>query len=486
MALLFLSFSPLIGKASAATSASWVDKNTISVGPISVNGKVLLAQTTAYVNCALSSCSSLGSKYYIPANFTLATNSFDCGQPNALQVGKSVVTYTGGNTASFVAITTPVAKPVPPPGRGTINVCTESVSLTLGTQPTTLPSLTGAFVDSGTIQLSDNHTYKDSNTTDSTRQYTLDGGKDAAPDCVDLIKDLSSDNTTGTLYSGQASSSSCKYTAAATLTLDASKSTTITQGSGAKSNSVDCGGAVLNWFMCPVITGAMQAATWIEDFNINMLTVDVGPIFDKTNVTNSSSQAYYVAWNSFRVIAIAILIIAGLVMVISQALGFELLDAYTIRKVLPRLLIAIIGISLSWPLMRLATGFFDTLGFDVRNLMYAPFSHLGGSFDWTDNLLASIAVGGTVLALGFASLTFILTLALALFVSFLVLVLRQIAIVMLIIVAPVAIACSVLPNTNRVWRLWFENFLGLMLMFPIYSAIVAAAHIFAAVALSQS
>jgi hypothetical protein len=245
------------------------------------------------------------------------------------------------------------------------------------------------------------------------------------------------------------------------------------------------GSPTLNWIICPVITLAQGAANKVDSFIMNTLDTDVKPIFDQTTVKGSASQGYYTAWNSFRVLATALLVIGGLVMVASQALGFEFLDAYTVRKVLPRLLVAVIGISLSWPLMRLVVSFFDTAGFDIRSLMYAPFKDFGGTLSVSTGIFSSVAILAVFMAYGFAALTFILTALMGLFVGFIILVIRQIAIIVLIILAPIAIACYILPNTQKVWKLWSENFLGLMLMFPIISALIAAGHIFAAVSLKN-
>lgn len=46
------------------------------------------------------------------------------------------------------------------------------------------------------------------------------------------------------------------------------------------------------------------------------------------------------SWNVFRNLGLGLVVIAGLFMVISQALGLDILDAYTIRKLMPRLAIA--------------------------------------------------------------------------------------------------------------------------------------------------
>lgn len=255
--------------------------------------------------------------------------------------------------------------------------------------------------------------------------------------------------------------------------------------SSSSNDPLDCGAGALSWIVCSVIQGAQSAANTLDSFITSQLNVDASGIFEKTTVANSSSNGYYTAWNSFRIIASALLIIAGLVMVVSQALGFEALDAYTVRKTLPRLLVAIIGISLSWPLMDFVVTFFDTLGHDIGNLIYTPFNHLAGNISVQAGLSTILLAGAAVLVLGFASLTFILTGLLAMFVAFLTLVIRQVAIIILVILAPIGIACYVLPGTQKVWQLWRENFLGLLMMFPIIIAFIAAGHVFSAVSLNH-
>jgi hypothetical protein len=254
----------------------------------------------------------------------------------------------------------------------------------------------------------------------------------------------------------------------------------------AAADTIDCGSGVLNWIACPVINTVAAASKGLDNFIMSTLDIDVKYIFDGTDQKGTAPYGYYTAWNSFRVIATALIVIAGLVMVVSQALGFEILDAYTIRRTLPRLVVAIIGISLSWPLMRFAIQLFDTLGFDVRGLMYGPFQSFSGHYSISTGILSTLGATAAILLMGPASLLLIVTVAITIFVGFLALVVRQIAIIVLVILAPIAIACYILPNTQRGWNLWRENFFGLLLAFPLISAAIAAGHIFAIVAINTS
>ena len=278
---------------------------------------------------------------------------------------------------------------------------------------------------------------------------------------------------------------SCKLTAAGTSTTCSDKTTADSQGTcQAADDEIKCGTGKFDWMMCLVLQVGINSAQSLDDFIMKTLDIDVGPIFDHTTEAGKPSNGYYVAWNSFRILAIAILIITGLIMVASEALGFEFLDAYTIRKTLPRLLVAVILIAVSWPLMRFIISLFDTLGFDLRGLMYGPFKNIHSTITVGGGILTTIAVGAGIMSLGFVSVTFLVTIAMALLVGFATLVIREVVIVLLVILAPVAIACSVLPNTQKAWNFWRQNFFGLMLMFPIISALIAAGHIFAVVALS--
>lgn len=240
----------------------------------------------------------------------------------------------------------------------------------------------------------------------------------------------------------------------------------------------DLNGDPFTWFVCPVVDSLEHMIQKVDNFITESLTFNTKDFFE-------DNAGYKAAWNSFRILATGILVIAGLVMIASQALGLEILDAYTIKKVLPRLLIAIIGITLSWPLTRYAVDFFNVLGTDIRNLIYSPFSNLSGNIG--AGAAAVLAGGGAIgiWALGpIGILSFLATAALAVLVGFIIIMVRYLALIVIIIFAPIAIAAYILPNTQKLWNLWKDNFLGLLLVFPIISAFIAIGKVFSAVSLS--
>lgn len=256
----------------------------------------------------------------------------------------------------------------------------------------------------------------------------------------------------------------------------------------------------LNWILCPVTLALGKIVNTLDDEITKELCVNTSTIFgsadyDTQNTTCDtggvgSSSTYKNAWNAFRVFGLGIIVITALIMVLSQTTGFEVFDAYTIRKVLPRLLIAAIAITLSWNLLSFLVAVTNDFGVGIKSLMLAPFPNADISLTkWnggTGMFLTSAGAVAIIGALGMAGLlSFVATAFLALLIAFVVLILRQVAILLLIIIAPIAIACYVLPNTQKAWKLWWESLSKALLMFVFIEMFIAAGKIFATLALSR-
>jgi hypothetical protein len=251
---------------------------------------------------------------------------------------------------------------------------------------------------------------------------------------------------------------------------------------------LDCGTTKtgLDWIICPVVRLTNLVLSGLDNIIITMLTVEP-KVVDETNASNPGYN-YYKAWGVFRNIALGLIVIIALIMLISQALSFDIFDAYTIKKVMPRLVIAIIGTALSWQLMKWFVIFTNDLGLGVRSIILLPFQQVGGGqIDLAASLILTLL--GAPLILGFGIIGLLLfggTALLALVIAFLVLIARQLVIVVLLISAPLAIAAYVLPNTQSVWKLWHESFTKALLMFPIIMAFIAVGKAFAVTSSTDS
>jgi len=266
-------------------------------------------------------------------------------------------------------------------------------------------------------------------------------------------------------------------------------------GGGDGGSDLGCEGTAnpLSWIICPVVNDLLVPAIQKTDALITQQMVV--PTQDIFCANQDKCNDYYSAWAHFRDIALGLLVAVAMVVIVAEGIGMEILDAYTIRKVLPRLLVAAICITLSWPLMNFAVTLSNNLGFGVRDLIVAPFHNLSddinlnifgsGAGNLIGGFVALLIGGGVVLLAGLGILlSYLATAGLAVLVAILVLVLRQLVIIMLVIVSPIAILAYVLPNTQRAYRLWWDTFLKTLLMFPMIAGLIATGRVFSAVALS--
>lgn len=171
-------------------------------------------------------------------------------------------------------------------------------------------------------------------------------------------------------------------------------------------------------------------------------------------------------------------------------------DAYTVKKVLPRLVAAVILIQLSWFILTGAITLVTAVSYGIEGLMVAPFGgmeavSLPNIFSEVAGLgsasaaggLALVGIAGTIAAGGLGALA--LMIALALVVGFFVLVMRKALLVALLILSPLAFVAWILPGTERFWKMWWDNFSKLLLMFPLIIVILTTGRIFAYIFATQ-
>jgi hypothetical protein len=172
-------------------------------------------------------------------------------------------------------------------------------------------------------------------------------------------------------------------------------------------------------------------------------------------------------------------------------------DAYTIKKVMPKLVIAAILIQLSWEITTFALDLTANIAWGLQGLLYSPF---GGrdAFQFQDLVGAtgdafgftSFAVAGA-LAASFAAISvgFVFMLALSAFlgilIAFIMLAVRELVLIVLIVLSPVAFVAWILPNTEKIWKLWWESFSKLLLVYPLILLIIAAGQIFAKITIES-
>jgi hypothetical protein len=256
------------------------------------------------------------------------------------------------------------------------------------------------------------------------------------------------------------------------------------------------------WVICPALDLADNIIQSVYGQVEGQLCFNTGKTSSTSGVVcqgqpNSLVDGVKGSWNIFKNIASALLVIAMLIMIISQAIGGGLFEAYTIRKMLPKLVAAVILMQLSFVLLKYAIDLSNDAGTAIGNIILAPFGgvdhmnlkdmvgngvHIAtgsspgqAAFD----VFATIAaIGGAIWAIPALPLLALYVIT-GVFVAFFVLIIRKLLIIMLVILAPLAFIAWVMPGMDRYWKMWRENLTKLLVMFPLIMAMLSAGRIVA-------
>lgn len=256
-------------------------------------------------------------------------------------------------------------------------------------------------------------------------------------------------------------------------------------------DSCESKGGLLSWIMCPAINLLGSTLNWVDTQLTRLLEVDRNR-YDSNDPETGANL--YKAWSSFRNIGLTLLIAIMLVMIVSTALGVGAFDAYTVKKAFPRMIAAVIFMTLSWYVCVFLIDITNNIGRGVLGLMTQPFgspaslaslfSATGGGALAQGTAVTGLAIGVGVFAVSggigvlFGWLVPSLTIMI---IAFITLVARQLFILVLVLFAPLAILSWIFPGNEKLWKFWWQTFSKLLLMFPIVMALIASGRIFAGV-----
>ena len=258
--------------------------------------------------------------------------------------------------------------------------------------------------------------------------------------------------------------------------------------------SCESSGFSLSWLFCGIVNALAEATDKVHD---NMLL----PLLKNPRIdTADSTSGTYKAWTSFRNIANIILLFGLLFVVFGQAVG---MDAYTAKKMMPRVLVAAILINLSYYLIAIANDITAILGSGIASLIKAPFL-LNGDFTFSFSGAASGTVGGLGLAalFGVGALTaggvgtvgiwgvlggigsflfafILLPVFLAVLGAAVTLILRRGLLLLLILISPVAFALIAIPGGDKYFKKYRELLFSTLLVYPLFEAIWAISQVLA-------
>lgn len=250
----------------------------------------------------------------------------------------------------------------------------------------------------------------------------------------------------------------------------------------------DCGDpGALNFITCPLLNMINKGVSALIGGNGNGkgLLIDMfylQPLSFK-NVTSAATgqdaNPLYTAWDRMKNLALSFYVLIFLFVIFSNSMSLGV-DAYTIKKTLPRIMIAALLTQFSFLIISIMIDISNAIGIGLPSFLLAQ-----GPQTFTINISGISGLLGGVVAF---IMYFILSLMalFSLIVALITIVARQLVVYLLVILAPIAFAAWVLPNTQKLFQKWWSNLWRVLAMFPMATSIIAAAIMFSRIAGHQA
>lgn len=224
-----------------------------------------------------------------------------------------------------------------------------------------------------------------------------------------------------------------------------------------------------------------------------------GPVTDtSTNSdgkTDSSEPApksiIYQIWSRIRDITNIIFVIFILIVIYSQVTGLGI-NNYGIKRVLPRIIISVLLVNLSYIICALALDISNIVGSSITTtfdnfqstITLTEQQQTWQNYDWENFaswLTGGIALAGlsVTIAGGVKTLLWIVAIALigaviSVIIGLVTISLRQGVISILVMISPLAFVAYLLPNTEKWFEKWKNLFFQMLFFYPMFSFLFAA------------
>ena len=241
-------------------------------------------------------------------------------------------------------------------------------------------------------------------------------------------------------------------------------------------------GGFLSWMLCPAIADGAATAGGLLGFITSLTTVHTS-IIEQFSKQDSS---IYKAWSAFRNIANIGFVIMLLVVVFSQVTNIGISN-YSIKKILPKLIITAILVNFSYLIMGVLIDLSqiagngigalirsvaaDGMDVDASTRASAIISAIAGSVTGTAGGLAGIGIATGALAgpaIILPVVMFIVTTLISVFFGFIMLTIRQAAIIMVVVLAPLMMVLYALPNTAAITKKYLSIVKSLLMLYPMF------------------
>ena len=238
-------------------------------------------------------------------------------------------------------------------------------------------------------------------------------------------------------------------------------------------------GGFLSWMLCPTIADGAATASGLLG-SITDLTTTHKSIIEQFS---DQGSAIYKAWSSFRNLANIGFVIMLLVVVFSQVTNLGISN-YNIKKILPKLIITAVLVNFSYLILGVAIDLSHIIGNGIGSAIRtiagesmsaeasaqasSIVSKIAGMVTGAGLIGGGVAIATTGPALILPVVLFVITTVISVFFGFVMLTIRQAAIIMVIVLAPLAMVLYALPNTAAVTKKYISTLKALLMLYPMF------------------
>lgn len=240
-------------------------------------------------------------------------------------------------------------------------------------------------------------------------------------------------------------------------------------------NDASCEGGPLGFIICPAIKSMRDVMLYISSALEDQLSYRILSSENGGTVLRGS-------WQNFLNVANVVFVIGFLFIIYSQVTSMGISN-YGVKRMLPRLIAAAILMNVSFFLCAIAVDLSNIVGSNISSFIVgatgsgASFnSVVGQASDPGSNWLFGAASGAITVAAAVVIIFFFLVpVLLSIMIVLFVLAARQAIISVLIIIAPLAIAAWLLPNTEKYFKKWMDLFIQMLVLYPAIMLLFSAA-----------
>lgn len=252
----------------------------------------------------------------------------------------------------------------------------------------------------------------------------------------------------------------------------------------------------LSWLICPGASVISKAVDGIYGAISKMLIV--------APLSFEEDSPIYVIWQYARDLTNIVFVIFILVVILSQLTGIGL-NNYGIKRVLPRIIIAVILVNLSFLICAIGVDASNILGYNLQGFFDGIQQHVLDNAtispeianismgDLLQVVLSGGVIGGVVIsALGgggyifFMLLTILIGALVAVIAGLITISARHAVIALLIMISPLAFVAYLLPNTEKWFTKWKDLLFRMLIFFPAFSFLFGASQLVGWVLISSA